>query len=233
MAATTSHAHSSPARGPALYLKDRVRERIAAHAPDGVWTPPDFLDLGPREAIDKTLQRLAAAGAIRRVDRGIYDMPRPNPLTGKLTVPNYRKVIDAIARRDHLRVLVDPLTAAYQLGWTTAVPARAVVHADRRLKPVTLGNLTIAFSVASPTRLFWAGRPAMTLLQALQWIRDMLPQERSLIDSRIRAVLTDPEKGTAVRRDLHEGWSALPAWLQELLRPALQDTAPPPEAPPA
>jgi hypothetical protein len=214
-----------------LYLKDRVRERMAGKAPEGVWTPPDFLDLAPREAVDKALQRLAAAGDIRRIDRGVYDMPKLNALTGKSTVPDYRKVIDAVARRDHLRILVDPLTAAYQLGWTTAVPARAVVHTDRRLKPVKLGNLTIEFRVASPTRLYWAGRPAMLLIQALHWIRDMLSGEQATIEARIRTILADPVHGPAIRSDLKEGWSALPAWLQDLLRPILQGGGAPWETP--
>jgi hypothetical protein len=206
-----------------LYLKDRVRDRMAGKAPEGVWTPPDFLDLAPRGAIDKAVQRLVAAGDVRRIDRGIYDMPKRNALTGKPTVPHYRNVIDAIARRDHLRVLVDPLTAAYQLGWTTAVPARAIVQADRRLKPVALGNLTIEFCVASPTRLFWAGRPAMLLVQALHWIRDMLPQDKSAIEARVRSLFANTDQGPAIRADLKEGWRALPAWLQDSLRPLLQE----------
>jgi hypothetical protein len=40
-------------------------------------------------AIDKTLQRLAAASELRRIDRGHYDRPK-NALTGRHTVPDYR-----------------------------------------------------------------------------------------------------------------------------------------------
>ena len=40
---------------------------------DVVWTPVDFLDLSSRDAVDKTLQRLAQAGQLRRIDRGLYD----------------------------------------------------------------------------------------------------------------------------------------------------------------
>jgi len=228
MSPTSSHPDHRTTRGSALFLKDQIRDRIAAHAPSGVWTPVDFLDLGPREAVDKALQRLATLGELRRIDRGLYDMPRLNSLTGKPTVPDHHQVIAAVARRDHLRILIDPLTAAYQLGWTTAVPARAIVHADRRPKPIRLGNLTIEFSVASPARLFWAGRPAMPLIQALCWIRDMLPQEGPTLDARVRTLLVDPEQGRAIREDLKQGWSALPTWMQELLRPMLgaADTLP-------
>ena len=37
--------------------------------------------LGGRDAIDKALQRLAKAGELRRINRGLYDRPRINALT--------------------------------------------------------------------------------------------------------------------------------------------------------
>ncbi|MER9349834.1 DUF6088 family protein [Mesorhizobium sp. M0227] len=108
--------------------------------PDEVWTPGDFADLGSRAAVDKTLQRLAAAGELRRIDRGLYDRPRTNNLTGRATVPDYRAVIRAVMRRDRARAVIDGMTAANDLGLTTAVPARIEVLVDARLKPIKLGT---------------------------------------------------------------------------------------------
>ena len=48
-----------------------------------VWTPDDFADLGPRTAVDQALHRLVASKHLRRIARGLYDTPQPNPLTGK------------------------------------------------------------------------------------------------------------------------------------------------------
>ena len=92
-------------------LRSQLLTRIASK-PDEIWTPGDFADLGGRAAIDKTLQRLATAEELRRIDRGLYDRPRKNALTGRPTVPDYRAVIRAVARRDQVRVLVDGMTAA-------------------------------------------------------------------------------------------------------------------------
>lgn len=72
----------------------------------------DFLDLGPRAAVDKALQRLARSNDICRIDRGLYDVPTVNLLTGKATTPDYTAIINAVARRDQIRILVDGLTAA-------------------------------------------------------------------------------------------------------------------------
>ncbi|OZA57146.1 MAG: hypothetical protein B7X78_09560, partial [Sphingomonadales bacterium 39-62-4] len=53
-------------------LKAAILQRIDARAPKAVWTPADFLDLGSRDAVDKTLQRLTKTDALRRIDRGLY-----------------------------------------------------------------------------------------------------------------------------------------------------------------
>jgi len=49
-------------RGRNLNLKGRILDRIDARGARAVWTPVDFLDLGPRAAVDKGLQRLVAHG---------------------------------------------------------------------------------------------------------------------------------------------------------------------------
>ena len=141
-------------------LKARILTRIES-TPDSVWTPADFVDIGSRAAVDKALQRLVVAGDLRRIDRGLYDRPRRNAITGRTAVPDYRAVIQAVSRRDNARVLIDGMTAANDLGLTTAVPARIEVLVDARLKPIRLGNQLIRFKTAAPSRLFWAGRPAM------------------------------------------------------------------------
>ncbi|MDE0171924.1 MAG: DUF6088 family protein [Defluviicoccus sp.] len=203
-------------------LRSRLLARVAA-CPDEVWTPGDFADLGVRAAVDKTLQRLASAGQLRRIDRGLYDRPRKNDLTGRETVPDYRAVIRAVTRRDQARAVIDGMTAANELGFTTAVPARIEVLVDARLKPIKLGSQEIHFRFAAPSRLYWAGRPAMRVVQALHWMQDMLSQdsERLRVREMLRRLFADPRHGQTIRDDLQAGFSALPIWMQELLRDLL------------
>lgn len=203
-------------------LKRAVLDRVRSD-PKIVWTPSDFADLGGRSAIDKTLQRLAAAGELRRIERGLYDCPRVNRLTGRPTVPDYREVIRAVARRDQARILIDGMTAANDLGLTTAVPAHVEVLVDARLRPIRLGTQEIRFRAAAPSRLHWAGRPAMRVVQALHWLKDALkdPEERSRVDARLRGLLADPVNGTPIRDDLSAGLSTLPIWMQDFVRELL------------
>ena len=209
-------------------LRRRVQERIEAAPARTVWTPADFLDLGNREAVDKTLQRLVKGEALRRIDRGLYDRPAFNSLTQTLNPADPRGVIDAVARRDQIRVLVDGMTAANDLGFTNAVPARIVVHADARLRPIRLGELEITFRPTAASKLYWASRPAMRVVQALHWLRDVIDRsgEGDPIRRRLQRLLDDPSDGPRLRDDLNGGLSALPAWMQAFLRPLLAPPGP-------
>lgn len=199
-------------------LADQISKLTDAAPPGQVWVPADFASLASRDLVDKTLQRMVAAGALRRVDRGLYDRPAKNRLTGQFNAPDYRAVLDALARRDQLRMLVDGMTAANDLGLTDAVPARVTVHTDTRRRSITLGNLVIDFKLTAPSRLYWADRPAMRIVQALHWLKDTLGTGGDRIRKRIAQILTDPKHGPPILQDLHDGFSALPAWMQEFLR---------------
>jgi hypothetical protein len=204
-------------------LKDLIISRIKGGPQNSVWTAADFLDLGSRDAVDKALQRLIASNEIRRIDRGLYDRPGDNPLTKRSNPPDPRRVIDAVARRDQIRILVDGITAANDLCLTNAVPAKIVVHTDARLRPIKLGNLTISFKPTAPSKLFWAGRPAMRTVQALHWLRDVLgdPEENRRVTNTLRRLFENGEAGRNISEDLREGLSSLPSWMQDFLRPLL------------
>ncbi|MFT3778294.1 MAG: DUF6088 family protein [Ottowia sp.] len=199
-------------------LKFQITSMVSAAPPGSVWTPADFAALGSRDAVDKALQRLALAGELRRIDRGLYDRPAVNRLTKRPTTPDYRAVLDAIARRDQLRMLVDGMTAANDLGMTDAVPARVTIHTDARRRSIQLDNLVIEFKQTAPSRLYWAGRPAMRVVQALHWLKDTLGSDRERILQRLDKILAEPAHGPAIRQDLIEGFAVLPAWMRELLR---------------
>ena len=129
-----------------------------------------------------------------------------------------------LTRRDRARAVIDGMTAANDLGLTTAVPARIEVLVDARLKPIKLGTQEIHFKYAAPSRLYWADRPGMRVVQALHWMQDMLAQkgERKRIQAALRRLFADPKHGEAIREDLRAGLSAVPIWMQEFLREILR-----------
>ena len=204
-------------------IQSAILSRIRAPKKPRVWAADDFADLGSRSAVDLALHRLASAGDVRRIARGLYDVPDINSLTGRPTSPDPHAVIDALTRKGKVRILVDGITAANDLGLTDAVPARVEVLTDGRLQPVKLGNLTLDFHYAAPSRLYWAGRPAMRFVQALHWLRDMLPSDDGGLHRRLISILRNPDHGPAIRDDLRAGFSALPEWMRAIVRDLLSE----------
>lgn len=200
--------------------------------PSKVWTARDFTDTGSRSAVDVALHRLRSDNRIRRVDQGLYDLPRPNQLTKKISPPDYRSVIQAVARRDGAKVLVDGITAANNLGFTNAVPAKVVVWTDARVKPIHLDKMVIDFKKVAASRLVWADRPAAQLVQALIWLRDVLPSD-DIAKRRLKAILNDSDDGQRMRKDLQDHLGDLPDWLVPLVKDILNDATTPAPPPPA
>ena len=203
-----------------------ILQRIHQDVISKVWTPGDFLDLGTQDAVRKTLQRLVLRQALRRIDRGLYDQLRINTLTGQLAAPDYQMVIDAIGRRDQVRLLLDGMSAANDLGLTNAVPGKVIVHTDARLRSIKLDQLTIQFKLTAPSKLYWADRPAMRVIQSLYWLRDSLKigslQDENIIQNKLLRLLQDHKQGPVIREDLFCGLHTLPSWMQDWIRHLLE-----------
>jgi hypothetical protein len=114
------------------------------------------------------------------------------------------------------------MTAANDLGLTTAVPARVTVLTDSRLRPIHMGKQRIVFQTVAPRRLYWAGRPAMRVVQALYWLRDLLDSDDGTLLRRLRAILADRTHGDSIRDDLRQGLATLPIWMQSIVRQLLE-----------
>lgn len=207
----------------------KVLDRIKAGASDGIWSAADFADLGSRVAIDKTLQRLTRDGDLQRVARGLYQLRRINPITKKPNPPSYAQVLAALSRRDSTPMLVDGMTAANDLGLTTAVPAKIIVHTSSRRTSIDLGGQEIVFKYSAPSKLYWAGRPAMRIVQALLWLRDTGREDSDETLDLIRNHLSEERFGGEIRKDLLDNFHKLPtSWMQDLLRSLIFEGQPDP-----
>ncbi len=204
-------------------IRAQIAKRISMDESVLVWVPPDFAPLGSRGAIDKALQRMAVAGELERLDRGLYLRSGAGPLS----VHDYWAVVEAIARPDRLRVLVDGEMAAGALGLTATVPDKVTILTEARRRSLELATFTVEFRQTNPSRLFWAGRAAMGVVQALYWLKESQVIDQQALD-RLRGLVSDPVRGPLIRRDLVEGFSTLPGWMQSMVRelPGCDPSAP-------
>jgi hypothetical protein len=145
----------------------KVLNRAKAVGPGSALTPRAFDDLGNRAAVDQALSRLAKAGKIRRISRGVYDVPENHPTLGPLS-PDPDAVARAIADQSGYRLQPTPARAANTLGLSSQVPAQIVYLIDGSSRKIKVGNQIIHFRHAGPRALLGAGTPAGVALQAIR-----------------------------------------------------------------
>ncbi|WP_231420776.1 DUF6088 family protein [Sphingomonas sp. Leaf205] len=188
-------------------VSDRILRRMRGHG-RGRWvgTAKDFLDVGNRAAVDQALSRLARQGTIRRVARGMYDLPR-HSTTLKRDVPvKVDAVVKAVARRDGIRIMPDNIVAANGLGLTNAVPSKNAYVTDGTARTIRAGKWDIRLKHADAKLMSFSGSPSAPAVQALHWLGRDVAADRATIDI-LRSRL-----GKDAKRDLARGMNRLPSW---------------------
>ena len=201
-------------------IADKIMERVSSFGP-GTWvcTPKDFIDLASREAVDQALSRLVKANRLRRVGHGLYDLPRFSEFLNKYVPADMDAVVEAIVRRDGIRVMPGGMAPANQLGLTNAVAAKAVYTTDGPSRTIKVGRRTLVFRHASPRIMRWAGRPGGRVVEALRWLGpDIVAAERGYIVSKLRSLLPD-----YVKNDLLNNSRDLPGWALPVVLDVVKD----------
>ncbi len=177
-----------------------------------VFSAKDFLDLGNRAAVDQSLSRLHRDGTLRRVGRGLYDWPRISRVLRRPAPVDLDAAVAAIARRDNIRLMPDGLTAAHRLGLTNAVPAKVIYWTDGGSRSIPVGDRTIHLKHVKTGLIRWARHAAAPVVSAMMWLGPSLAADSRMLD-RLRQRLP-----MAVKQDLADGMSALPAWATPIAR---------------
>jgi hypothetical protein len=148
-------------------MKTKILQRIERLGPGKAFMAKDFLDVASRGTVDMTLSGLAQNGAIRRLRRGLYDLPGVNSSLGVLN-PDIDESARALARRHRWKIIPEGAWAANLLGLSTQVPAKIVYLSDGPSKRIQVGRRTIRFKHARPQALAGEqGVPAL-VVQALR-----------------------------------------------------------------
>lgn len=191
-------------------VDSKILAAIRDRGRGSVFVPADFLELGSREAVDTCLHRLAKAGIVRRLARGLYDYPEVHPGLGPLQ-PTAETIAAALAGRDRARIQPAGAYAANMLGLSEQVPAKAVFLTDGASRSVKVGTTTIQLRRTTPRNMATAGRLSGLLIQALREIG-----QEHITSDRLRKL----KKNIPIpqRKALLEDIPLAPAWMHSIFR---------------
>jgi hypothetical protein len=190
-------------------IDDKILRSIRARRSAAAFTAKDFAGLGTRGATWQALTRLAKEGKLRRIRKGLYDLPRSHPLLGQ-TAPDPMAVVRTLMADSGAQWQVSGAYAANLLGLSEQVPAKIVILTDGVPRRVPLGKLTLDFRRTAPRNLLGAGRPAGLVIQAVRHFRTGLtPKSIDGLRQRLDA---------STKTDLKQLNSQLPLWMQPIIR---------------
>lgn len=191
----------------------QIGRRIARQAriePGRVFTPFDFLDLASPQNVGMTLLRLARAGDLRRLGRGLYFVPQTHPLLGEL-LPTAEANAEAVARKDGATLQPTEAMAANLLRLSEQVPVRVVFLTDGPSKTLTVGGMTIQLK-RRPKRMLGSAAAMSSLVFAA--LRSL--GKAHVTKDRV-SHLRETRKPTDRKRLLRDLPFA-PAWMHPILR---------------
>jgi hypothetical protein len=187
----------------------RIAEATRAN-PGRVHTPFDFLDLGSPHSVGMALTRRVRSGALRRLARGLYDVPRSDPLFGKLH-PTADEIAQALSRRDGTLVQPAHAMAANLLQLSEQVPARTVYETDGPSRTVKVGPQLIELKHRSPRQVRSASPMSNLVFAALRSVGKAYVNEARV--AHLRKTLSAKDRA-ALLKDL----PLAPAWMHPYLR---------------
>jgi hypothetical protein len=148
-------------------------------------------DIAPSGPAGVILSRLVHHGIIRRIGRGLYEVPQESRLLKTPLPPNLERAAQAVARRHRWRIAPDGALAANLLGLSTQVPAKIIYLSDGPSRKVTVGTQTILFRNASPKDLRMDHDSSNLIAQALRFLGKANVSERELLHLKKRLPARD------------------------------------------
>lgn len=189
------------------HLAENILSAARAMPEGGLLSPKEFLHLGSRAAVDKTLSRLAQEGQLMRVSRGAYVAPCQGRFGAR--PPSTESVMLAIEASGGETVVANGAAEANALGLTTQVPTREVFITSGPSRKLQLGNRCVELKHGNRWQLLLGKRPAGMAIRALDWLG---PEAAPAAIKQLRTKLSEPE-WAAVR----SARAMLPSWMAKVV----------------
>jgi len=147
-------------------VANKIMKRVRAKGRGWVFTPKHFIDFGTRGSVDMALSRLAQAGEVRSIGRGLYDYPQLHHELGALT-PDPEMIAKAVSAQSGDRLAPSAAVAANRLGLSTQVPARSSFATSGRTRVHMAAGRTVTLKHSRAPVLGHASEAANGLVQVL------------------------------------------------------------------
>jgi hypothetical protein len=199
-------------------MLDHIVTRIERLGAGKAFSAKDFLDIASRGTIDMALSSLTRQGKIRRIRRGLYDMPKLNPALGGKLSPDIDEAAQAIARRQRWKIVPDGAWAANLLGLSTQVPSKIVYLTDGPTNEVQIGRRSIHFKHARPKAMAGLEGKFALVVQALRHLgkESVGPREIETLRTKL-----SPEEKRRLLKDTRFGVD----WIYDVAEKIAEKTA--------
>jgi len=124
---------------------EKIRSRILSSEGGTIFVPSDFSDLADTGSVKLSLMRLTDTGVIKRVLRGVYELPIYNQFLQETVAPAPHKVAEALARNYGWTAVPSGDTALNLLGLSTQVPAEWEFVSDGPYREYSFGKTSLRF----------------------------------------------------------------------------------------
>ena len=189
----------------------KILARIYGTGRGAVFTPKDFLDISTSETVRQSLRRLAAAGTIRRLLRGIYDYPAFSTLFDAPASPDPDAIARAIARTHGWTILPASETALNALGLSTQIPAHWRYFSDGPSKKYEWAGGKLVFTHRPNKETTVLSPRTALLVQALKALGKTRVDDAVM--ETLRAKLGPKERTRAEREARY-----VTAWVYEIIK---------------
>ncbi len=148
-------------------IHTEIERKLTKSKKGQVFFLSDFRGIGSDMAIRKSLSRLVLEGKVKRIAHGIYYLPLVDTVLGELK-PSVENIVEAIAKKESVRIRPTGAYAMHKLGLSMQVPMRYVYLTDGAPKTIKIGKTTVIFKSTTPKKLAMQGEISGLLIQALE-----------------------------------------------------------------
>lgn len=147
----------------------QIQQRVKKMPRGKPFTTYSLLEFGARAAIDQALSRLATAGEIVRLTRGVYVRPEQNRFVGQV-LPEPYQIAQVIAEKTNEVVQVSGAEAARQFGLSTQVPAQPIFFTSGQSRRFNIGSLEVTLKHVSKKKIPLSGSKIGLAISAIWYL---------------------------------------------------------------